>query len=95
MAHSITLVALFSSTWTSEVSDSSGRRAASFADLTEKRVPATLADSLADCELDSHDTALGWPNRTGLTLFGGFLLFNVVETQMLRAAQIAITWNQV
>ena len=59
VAHSIKLVALFNSTWTSDASGSSRRSAAGFVDLTEKRVPATLADSLANCELDSHDRVLG------------------------------------
>lgn len=59
VAHSITFVALFSNTWTSDASGSSGRSATGFADLTEKRVPATLAASLADRELDSHDRDLG------------------------------------
>ena len=58
VAHSITLVALFSNTWTCEYSGSLGRSAAGLADLTEKSVPATLADALADRELDSHDRVL-------------------------------------
>jgi hypothetical protein len=48
VAHSITLVALFSSIWISEESGSSGRCAVSFERVTEKSVPAILADSLAD-----------------------------------------------
>ena len=59
VAHSIKFVALFNSTCTSDASGSSRRSAAGFVDLTEKRVPATLADSLANCELDSHDRVLG------------------------------------
>ena len=59
VAHSITLVALFSSACTSEVNGSSGSRAIVFVDLTEKSVPATLATSLADFELDSHDVVTG------------------------------------
>jgi hypothetical protein len=59
VAHSITFVALFNSTWTCEARGSSGRSAAGVADFNEKRVPATLAASLADCELDSHDRVLG------------------------------------
>ncbi len=59
VAHSITLVALFRSAWTSESNGSWGSSATGFADLTEKRVPATLATALADCELESHDTVLG------------------------------------
>jgi hypothetical protein len=55
----MTLVALFSSAWTSEANGSSGSSATGVVDLTEKRVPATLAASLADCELDSHDTLMG------------------------------------
>jgi hypothetical protein len=78
VAHSITPVALFSSAWTSEVSRSSGTIAIDFADLTEKRVPATSADFFADCELDSHDKALCWRNRRRLTFFADFLLFNVM-----------------
>jgi hypothetical protein len=72
-------VALFSSAWTSEVSRSSGKIAVDFADFTEKRVPATLADFFADCELDSHDKALCWPNRRRLTFFADFFLFNVIN----------------
>jgi hypothetical protein len=52
VAHSITLVTLFSSPWTSETSGSSGRSATGFAIWVEKRVPATLA--LADRGLDIH-----------------------------------------
>ena len=47
VAHSIKFVALFNSTWTSDASGSWRRSAAGFVNLTEKRVPATLADSLA------------------------------------------------
>jgi len=53
------LVALFSSAWTSEANGSSGSSATGFVDLTEKRVPATLAASLADCELESQVRVLG------------------------------------
>ncbi len=56
VAHSITLVALFSNACTSEANGSSGSSAADFVDLTEKRVPAILAASLAERELDSHGT---------------------------------------
>jgi hypothetical protein len=59
VAHSITLVALFSSAWTSEANGSSGSSAIGFVDLTEKRVPATFAASLADCELESQVRVLG------------------------------------
>ena len=58
VAHSITLVALFSSAWTSEANGSSGSSATGFVDLTEKRVPATSATSRADFELD-HDMVMG------------------------------------
>ena len=58
VAHSITPAALFSSAWTSETSGSSGRIAGCFAELAEKRVPASCADCLAACELESHDKPL-------------------------------------
>jgi hypothetical protein len=48
VAHSITLMALFSSPWTSETSGSSGRSATGSANLAENRVP--VADSRADRE---------------------------------------------
>jgi hypothetical protein len=83
VAHSITLVALFRSVWTSDASGSSGRSAATFTDLTEKMVPATLADSLAVCVVESHVMAPGWPIRNRLTLFGDFFLFNVMTTHVL------------
>jgi hypothetical protein len=78
VAHSITFVALFSSTWTCEARSSSGRSAACVTDFNEKRVPATLADSFADCELNSHDKELGRPDPKWLTLFDDFFLFNVM-----------------
>jgi hypothetical protein len=53
----MTLAVLFRSVWTSETSGSSGRIAACFAELAEKRVPASFADCLAACELESHDKA--------------------------------------
>jgi hypothetical protein len=79
VAHSITLVALFSSPWTSETRGSSGRCGTGAADLTEKSVPATLATSLAD-ELDSHVNVVGWFMRTVLTLFADFFLFNAMKS---------------
>ena len=82
VAHSITPAALFSSACTFEVSGSSGRIALDFAELTEKRVPATLADFLADCELDSHDKTLCWPTRRRLTLFADFFLFNIINSNI-------------
>lgn len=78
VAHSITFVALFSSAWTCEARGSSGRSVAVVADFSEKRVPATLADSFADCELNSHARELGRPARRWLTLFDDFFLFNVM-----------------
>jgi hypothetical protein len=87
VAHSITFVALFSSTWTCEARGSSGRIAAGVADFNEKSVPATLADSFADCELNSHDRELGWPARRWLILFDDFFLFNVMTTQLWRIAK--------
>lgn len=86
MAHSITFVALFSSTWTCEARGSSGSSAAGVADFNEKRVPATLADSFADCELNSHDRELGRPDP-GLELFDNFFLFNVIAAQLWRTAK--------
>jgi hypothetical protein len=58
LAHSMTLVALFRSVRTSEVSGSSGRIAACPAKLAEKKVPASLADCFAHCAVESHDKAL-------------------------------------
>jgi hypothetical protein len=52
-------VALFSNTWISDGSGSSRMSATGFVDLTEKRVPAILADSLVSCELHSNDRVLG------------------------------------
>jgi len=54
----MTLVALFRSVRTSEVSGSSGRIAACPAKLAEKKVPASLADCFARCAVESHDKAL-------------------------------------
>jgi hypothetical protein len=78
VAHSNTLVALLSSVWISEASGSSGSSAASFERLTEKSVPATLAVSLADCELHSHKL-LAWTNRGKLGMFCDFFLFTELE----------------
>jgi hypothetical protein len=79
VAHSITPAALFSNAWTSEANRSSGRIPVEFADLIEKRLPATLADFFAEFELDSHDKALCWPNRGRLIVFADFLLFNTLR----------------
>jgi hypothetical protein len=88
VAHSITLVALFSSAWTSEANGSSGSIATGFADFTEKRVPATAATSLADFEVD-HDMVTGWPKRSRLKLFGDFFLFSGMATQYLLDSKLA------
>jgi hypothetical protein len=58
VAHSMALAALFRSVWISEISGSSGRIAARFAKLAEKRVPAKFAARLAACESESHRKAL-------------------------------------
>jgi hypothetical protein len=50
--------------------------------VTEKRVPATFADFLADCELDSHDKTLCRPARRTLTLFADFFLFNIINSNV-------------
>jgi len=81
VAHSITSVVLFSNAWTSDARGSSGRCAVSFADLTEKSVPATLATSRADRELESHGRVLGSPIRRGPAVFNDFFLFNVMELE--------------
>lgn len=47
--------------------------------LAEKRLPETLADSLAERELDSHHHVLSGSNRRRLTLFADFFLFNVMK----------------
>jgi hypothetical protein len=78
VAHSITLVALFRTIWTCEARGSPSGRAPGAVDFNEKRVPATLADSLADFELNSHDSELGRSVRRWLRLFDDFFLFNVM-----------------
>jgi hypothetical protein len=80
VAHSITLVTLFSSAWTSETSGSSGRSATGLAILLEKRVPATLATSLAECELDSHVSVHDRPKRAGFAALHGFFLFKQIPS---------------
>lgn len=78
MAHSITLVSLLRTIWTCEARASPSGRAPGVVDFNEKRVPATLADSLADCELNSHDSELDRSVRRWLRLFADFFLFNVM-----------------
>ena len=80
MAHSITLVTLFNSAWTSEASGSSGRSATGLAILLEKRVPATLATSLAECELDGHVSVQDRPKRAGFAALRGFFLFKQIPS---------------
>jgi hypothetical protein len=54
----MTLATLFRSVWTSEISGSSGRIAARFAESAENRIPASFNDHLAARELESHGRAL-------------------------------------
>jgi hypothetical protein len=73
VAHSITLVALFSSAWTSEANDSSGRDATGFAGFIENRVSvaprltlltAPLLMSIALCvRIVSPQTERKYPRR--------------------------------
>lgn len=55
MEHSITFVTLFNNPCTSEVNGSSGSTPTGVADLTEKRVSATLAATFAERAFDSHE----------------------------------------
>jgi hypothetical protein len=67
------------SPWTSETSGSSGRSATGFAIRVEKRVPAALATSLADCEVDSVSVQ-DRPKPAGFAFFCGFFLFKQIPS---------------
>jgi hypothetical protein len=60
---------------------------AEVAGFNEKRVPATLAVSFADCEWESHDRELGRPARRLLIFLDNFFLFSVMTTQLWRSTK--------
>jgi hypothetical protein len=74
-------VTLVSNPCTSDANGSSGSSPTGVAGLTEKRVPAVRAASVAERKFDSHERVENWPGRMRLTLFADFFLFNVMTTE--------------